>query len=259
MGGGGDGVGVVVASSSKGKDVALDSDGFANELNNEASNEVDDASKDVVSGDARKSKNPVQEGIPRVLWTEKEVDRMNIIENLQYPACWKILLRGPRNRRIEDFINMMSKPNYYIVAKDGYSYMMRPIIYDAKFNTQEETTHAMAWISFTNSKPTYFVKESIFSLVSGVGKPLHLDMTKIKQKTRPSCASVKVQVDLLAELPKFVELEVLTNPLTSGNLLNIGDGQEAVTSMLGGGGDSEIFSDRIELTDLILEVLLNAS
>lgn len=80
---------------------------------------------------------------------------------------------------------MMSKLNYYIVAKDGYSYMMRPFIYDAKFNTEEETTQAMTWISFSNLKPTYFVKESIFSLASAVGKQLHLDMTN-RNKTRPS-------------------------------------------------------------------------
>jgi len=92
---------------------------------------------------------------------------------------------------------MMFKPTYYIVAKDGYSYMTRPLIYDAKFNTEEEITQAMAWISFLDSKPTYFVKESMFSPTSAVGKPLHLDIATIN-KTRPNCAKVKVQVDLLA-------------------------------------------------------------
>ncbi|KAK4706512.1 hypothetical protein R3W88_033929 [Solanum pinnatisectum] len=68
----------------------------------------------------------------------------------------------------------------------------------------------MAWISFLNFKPTFFVKESIFSLASVVGKPLQLDMATIN-KTRPSCARVKVQVDLLANLPRVVELEVVKN------------------------------------------------
>ncbi|KAG5599444.1 hypothetical protein H5410_030814 [Solanum commersonii] len=53
---------------------------------------------------------------------------------------------------------------------------MRPLICDAKFN------------------------ESIFSLGSTIRKPLHLYMTTIN-KTRPSCARVKVQVDLLADFP----------------------------------------------------------
>ncbi|KAK4706479.1 hypothetical protein R3W88_033957 [Solanum pinnatisectum] len=65
----------------------------------------------------------------------------------------------------------------------------------------------MAWISFPKLRPTFFVKESIFSLASALGKPLRLDVATIN-KTRPSCARVKVQVDLLADLPKVIELEV---------------------------------------------------
>lgn len=62
--------------------------------------------------------------------------------------------------------------------------------------------------SFPNLKPTYLVKESIISLALAVGKHLHLDMITIN-KTRPSFVSVKVQVDYLAEFPKFVEMEVV--------------------------------------------------
>ena len=76
----------------------------------------------------------------------------------------------------------------------------------------EETTQAMAWISFPDLKPTYFVKEPNFSLASAVGKPLHVDMSTFN-KTRPSCASVKLQVHLLAHFPKFVELEVVNGDL----------------------------------------------
>ncbi|KAH0706171.1 hypothetical protein KY285_010690 [Solanum tuberosum] len=102
---------------------------------------------------------------------------------------------------------MMSKNSYYITGKDGTAYQMRPVIYDAKFKVDEETTQAMAWISFPDLWPTFFVKESLFSLASAVGKPIQLDMATIN-KTRPSCARVKVQVNLLADLPKFVELEI---------------------------------------------------
>ncbi|KAG5602026.1 hypothetical protein H5410_033396 [Solanum commersonii] len=186
-----------------------------------------------------KEKNTIMPAVePRIVWTEKEVDRMNIIENLQYAVVGKFSYGWPdldelriqiskqcnvkgdckiellRKRHIlirftrdEDFINMMSKPTHYILSKDGYSYMMRPLIYDAKFNAEEETTQAMAWISFPEIRPTFFVKESIFSLSSAVGKPLRLDVATIN-KTRPSCARVKVQVDLLADLPKVIELEV---------------------------------------------------
>ncbi|WMV24325.1 hypothetical protein MTR67_017710 [Solanum verrucosum] len=178
-------------------------------------------------------------GIPRIVWTEDEVDRMNTIENLQFAVIgkfsygWPILeelrsliprqcnIKGDskigllRNRHIlirldqqEDFINLMSKSIYYILAKDRYSYPMRPLIYDAKFRVDEETTQAMAWISFPDLKPTFFVQEALFSIASVVGKPLQLDMATIN-KTRPSCARVKVQVDLLFNFPKHVEMEII--------------------------------------------------
>ncbi|KAF3650075.1 hypothetical protein FXO37_18618 [Capsicum annuum] len=93
------------------------------------------------------------DGILVVKWTEQEVNRMNIIENLQYAIIgkfsysWSELselrdlipkqcgIKGEckigflRNRHIlmrfdleEDFINIMSKNAYYINAKDGNSY-----------------------------------------------------------------------------------------------------------------------------------------
>lgn len=49
-----------------------------------------------------------------------------------------------RFNREDDFVNIMSKPSYYILAKNGCSYMMRPLINDAKFNMEEETTQAIA-------------------------------------------------------------------------------------------------------------------
>nr|XP_009790310.1 PREDICTED: uncharacterized protein LOC104237787 [Nicotiana sylvestris] len=65
----------------------------------------------------------------------------------------------------------------------------------------------MAWISFPGLLPTFFVKECLLSLALVVGKPLHLDMAK-KNKTRPSCARVKVLLDLLADLPHKVCIDI---------------------------------------------------
>ncbi|KAG5631408.1 hypothetical protein H5410_003125 [Solanum commersonii] len=104
-----------------------------------------------------------------------------------------------------------------ILLKDGYSYLMRTLIYDEKFNIDEETTQAMAWISFPDSKPTLFIKESIFSLANAFGKPLQLDSSTIN-KTISSCDRVKVQVDLLGDLPKFVELEVVNGVKTTSRI-----------------------------------------
>ncbi|WMV08623.1 hypothetical protein MTR67_002008 [Solanum verrucosum] len=180
-------------------------------------------------------------GIPRVTWTEEEVEKMNIMENLQlaivgkfsygWPELEELRIQIPkqcgikgdcrigllRNRhilirlnRMEDFVNIMAKNVYYIMAKDGYAYQMRPLIYDSKFKTEEETTQAMAWISFPDLLPTFFGKESLFSIAAAVGKPIHLDKATINN-TRPSCARVKVQVDLAADLPRQVEIEVVDN------------------------------------------------
>lgn len=65
----------------------------------------------------------------------------------------------------------------------------------------------MAWISFPGLLPTYFIKECLFSLASALVKPLYFDMANIN-KTRPSCARVKVLVDILVVLPKKVRMDI---------------------------------------------------
>ncbi|WMV08879.1 hypothetical protein MTR67_002264 [Solanum verrucosum] len=173
---------------------------------------------------------------------------MNIMENLQYAVIGKFSCGCPeldelrriipkqcnikgacqigllRHRHVlmrfelfEDFVNMMSKPSYYITDNAGLYYLMRPLIYDEKFRVDEETSQAMAWISFHDLWSTFFGREAIFSLASAVGKPIQLDTTTIN-KTRPSCASVKVQLDLLGDLPKFVELEIENEEKTSSRV-----------------------------------------
>ncbi|KAK6778444.1 hypothetical protein RDI58_025162 [Solanum bulbocastanum] len=65
----------------------------------------------------------------------------------------------------------------------------------------------MAWISFPNLLPIFFVKECLFSLALTVGKPVHLDQARIN-KTRPSCAHVKVLVDLKGTFPNVVQMNI---------------------------------------------------
>lgn len=177
-------------------------------------------------------------GQPIIKFTEVEVERMNVIEGLQYAVVGKLSYGWPdlqqlrrmipgqcgtkgecnigvlRDKHVlnrmtlwEHFISFKSKNAHYIKDKDGYEYQLRPLIYEAKFKVGEETPKAMAWISFPGLLPTYFVKECLFSLASTVGKPLHLDMATIN-KTRPSCARVKVLVDPLADLPKKVRMDI---------------------------------------------------
>ncbi|MCD7459059.1 hypothetical protein HAX54_039920 [Datura stramonium] len=45
-------------------------------------------------------------------------------------------------------------------------------------------------------------------IASAVGKPFHLDMETIN-RTRPSCARAKVQVDLLADLPETMRMKII--------------------------------------------------
>lgn len=83
-------------------------------------------------------------------------------------------------------------------------------IYDVKFKKEEKTTQAMIWILFPYLKPTFFVKESFFSLFAIIEKPIHLDLVTMN-KMRPSCTRIKVQVDLLADFSKYVETEIVNS------------------------------------------------
>lgn len=132
-------------------------------------------------------------GVPRIQWTEVEVNRIHIMENLQFAIVGKFSYGWPemeelrsqiskqcnikrdciigllRNRHIlikfdreDDFVNILSKNIYYIEDKEGFSYSMRPLIYDVKFKVEEETTQALAWISFSKLKPAFFCKGFTF-------------------------------------------------------------------------------------------------
>ncbi|KAG5631135.1 hypothetical protein H5410_002852 [Solanum commersonii] len=61
------------------------------------------------------------------------------------------------------------------------------------FDLEEETTTAIAWISFPSPPPNFFRKEVVLSLAA---------------TTRPSCSRVKVEVDLLGEFPKRINIRM---------------------------------------------------
>uniref|UniRef100_M1DZQ5 DUF4283 domain-containing protein n=1 Tax=Solanum tuberosum TaxID=4113 RepID=M1DZQ5_SOLTU len=154
------------------------------------------------------------DGLPTIHWTG--APKINEIRELIPKQCGIIggcQIGYLRNRHIlmrfdciEDYIRILSKNSYYIIAKNGYAYQMRPFIYDSNFKVSEETSQATTWICFPDLLPTFFVKEVLFSLASVVGKPLQLDLATIN-KTRPSCARVKVQLNLLTEKPEFVQMQ----------------------------------------------------
>ncbi|XP_015169512.1 uncharacterized protein [Solanum tuberosum] len=82
---------------------------------------------------------------------------------------------------------------------------MRTLKWDPLFDPEEETSIAIAWISFPALPPNFFVKEAVFSLAAAVGKPLQVDLA-MRNQTRPSCARVKVEVDLLSDFPKRINV-----------------------------------------------------
>ncbi|WMV51731.1 hypothetical protein MTR67_045116 [Solanum verrucosum] len=165
-------------------------------------------------------------GEPIVIWDQKKVDNTIVRENLQLAIVGKFSYGCPdihelqrlipkqcelkgeciigllSNRHIlirvsllEDYVHILSKPAFYITHQQR-SYPMRTFKWDPMFDPEEETTMAVAWISFPSLSPNFFCEEAIFSLAAAVGKPLQVDVAT-KNKTRPSCARVKVEVDLL--------------------------------------------------------------
>ncbi|KAF3620500.1 hypothetical protein FXO38_32320 [Capsicum annuum] len=98
----------------------------------------------------------------------------------------------------------MSTATYYIKAKDMY-WHMKTLKCDPWFESDVKTTIGVAWISMPDLPPNFLAKEAIFSIASTVEKSLTVDMAT-KNKTMPSCARVKVEVDLVANLLKKVKI-----------------------------------------------------
>ncbi|WMV31015.1 hypothetical protein MTR67_024400 [Solanum verrucosum] len=174
-------------------------------------------------------------GEPTVLWEQEEINQMIINENLEYAVVGKFSYGWPdiqelrklipkqcelkgeckigllRNRHVliratlmEDYVHLLSKPAFYI-SQRNWSFPMRTLKWYPMFDPDEETTIAIAWISFPSLPPNFFGRETIFSLAAAVGKPLQVDMAT-RNQTRPSCARVKVEVDLLGEFPKRIKI-----------------------------------------------------
>ncbi|KAF3616848.1 hypothetical protein FXO38_34293 [Capsicum annuum] len=117
-------------------------------------------------------------GEPTIIWEEEEVNNMIIQEDLQYAVVEKFSYGWPEMEEIrkivplqcemkedcmivflrdwhiliwlknmEDYVQVMSKPAYFLQAKNGF-YQMRPLKWEPWFTPEEETTTSVAWISF---------------------------------------------------------------------------------------------------------------
>uniref|UniRef100_A0A0V0IDF8 Putative ovule protein n=1 Tax=Solanum chacoense TaxID=4108 RepID=A0A0V0IDF8_SOLCH len=174
-------------------------------------------------------------GEPSITWKTSEVKSLIAQENLQYAIIGKFSYGKPeiqelrrsipgqcgiksectigvldtrhiliRLTTMEDYVQLLSTAAFYIKAKENY-WQMRTLKWDTWFEPEVETTIGVAWISFPDLPPNFFAKEAIFSIASAVGKPLTVDMAT-KNQTRPSCARVKIEVDLTARLPQRVKI-----------------------------------------------------
>ncbi|KAG5567951.1 hypothetical protein H5410_065032 [Solanum commersonii] len=92
---------------------------------------------------------------------------------------------------MEDYVHVLSILTFYDKAKNSY-WQMHTLKSDPWFELD---------ISFPYLPPNLFAKEAIFSIASAVGRPLMVDM-ETKNQTRPSCARIKLEVDLNAKLPQ---------------------------------------------------------
>ncbi|PHU07627.1 hypothetical protein BC332_24116 [Capsicum chinense] len=137
----------------------------------------------------------------------------------------------------------------------GWTYLMRTLKWDPMFNPEEETTTAIAWISFPVLPPNFFRKEVVFSLGIVEGNTLQVDMV-IRNQTRPSCARVKQEVDFLRleriegqedqSGENLRSKEVITNSLTTNKkvLKDIPDLEEPMTDNI------QILKDNQENEDM---------
>ncbi|KAK4380770.1 hypothetical protein RND71_002632 [Anisodus tanguticus] len=106
----------------------------------------------------------------------------------------------------EDYDILMSRQTFEIKEKNK-PYLMRTFKWDVTFNLEEETRFAYGWISFPGLPPHFHGEASLFSMAASVGKPISID-SATRNKTTPSSARVKVEVDLLKSHPKSVLIQV---------------------------------------------------
>ncbi|KAK4337526.1 hypothetical protein RND71_042013 [Anisodus tanguticus] len=157
-------------------------------------------------------------------WPEISVLRTSIPKQCELKGAVKIGLLCNRHILLrcslfEDYMALMARPMFYVKDKNQY-YAMRTFKWDPCFTVEEETSIAMAWISFPTLPPNYYGESQLFSLAAAAGKPLMTDLAT-KKKSRPSCARVKVEIDLLKEHPSRVLIQVKNGGKTKSQWIPI--------------------------------------
>lgn len=99
-----------------------------------------------------------------------------------------------------DYVTLSSKPQFYITHKQ-WSYPMRTFKWDSMFDPEDETCIGIAWISFPSLPPFFFLKKKQFSHQQQWLESLYRWIWRLSIN-RSSCASLKVEVDIMRQLPK---------------------------------------------------------
>lgn len=107
-----------------------------------------------------------------------------------------------RAMRLGECAQIISKPQFYI-THNYWSYPKHTLKWDTLFDPEKETSVAIAWISFPWLTLIFFSKKVVFSLAVAVEKPLQVDLA-MQNKSKPSCARVKIAVDLFKEFSKRI-------------------------------------------------------
>ncbi|KAG5628412.1 hypothetical protein H5410_000129 [Solanum commersonii] len=124
------------------------------------------------------------QGEPNITWKASEV---RSLDNYGIKSECTIGVLDSRHilirlNSLEDYVQVLSTTAYYVKARNNY-WQMRTLKWD----------------------PWFEPDEAIFSIAAAVGKPLTVDMAT-RNQTRPSCARVKIEVDLTAKLPQRVRI-----------------------------------------------------
>ncbi|KAG5628245.1 hypothetical protein H5410_013463 [Solanum commersonii] len=147
---------------------------------------------------------------PRVVWEEEEVTQMIANEELEFTVVGKFSyvwldihdLRRliPKQCDLKGEVNIGLLSNSYVLIKTS-----RMEDYDLKVGSSlqskggDNSSDCVDFFTFTTS--------NFFFLAATVGKPLQVDMAT-SNKTRPSCARVNVEVDLMMDFPKRVNIGI---------------------------------------------------
>ncbi|XP_070003072.1 uncharacterized protein [Nicotiana sylvestris] len=107
--------------------------------------------------------------------------------------------------RHDDYVLAAAKSVNYLTV-NGQELQMQIFPWTISFNPKEETSKAFVWISFPNLHPMLFAKQSLLSIASAVGKPLAIDKAT-QEKSRPSTARAKVELDLLGKPPQNLKIK----------------------------------------------------